>query len=178
MRIPHRVTIALDDETWRILNELRDREGISQSEVVREALRFYRRYERLRDLDRDRVMLYIELLSQGEHIILDIDHWIAIMKLMENHPEKEKFWELHRDVARAHAEEFKGKNPEYVLKRLEACNFFRMSQKEGEYALIFVDELTKRFIKVMLEEIFDYMGIDAEIKEDLMKLRIKIGKRS
>ena len=36
---------------------------------------------------------------------------------------------MHRDVARAHAEEFRGKTMEYVLRRLEACNFLGFKRK-------------------------------------------------
>jgi len=114
------------------------------------------------------------MLAEGEHVILDIDHWVAFLKFMETHPESEKFWEMHRDVARAHAEEFEGKSVEYVLERLEACNFFRINVKKDEYTLVLNHEATKKFVKMFLEEVFRGMGINIEIKEDLMKLRLKV----
>jgi hypothetical protein len=95
--------------------------------------------------------------------------------LVETHPEKEKFWKLHREVARSHSEQFRGKPAEYILQRLEACNFFRVNKVgEKDFTLIFGNDLTKEFIRPFLEEVFEGLGIKAEVKEDLTKLRIKL----
>jgi len=42
---------------------------------------------------------------------------------------------------------------EYVLKRLEACNFFRSQEKDGEYTFVLNHETTKTFVKIFLEEV-------------------------
>jgi hypothetical protein len=173
MKNPLRITIAMDDESLRIFNELKGEFRLSQSEVVRRALRFYHALRELENYSKETVMTYVEMLSGGEHVILDIDHWIAFLRFIETHPEKEKFWEVHRDVARAHAEEFEGKNIDYILKRLEACNFFRVSTRGDEYTLVLSNEATRRFIREFLEELFRNMGMKVEIREDIMKLRIK-----
>jgi len=175
MRNPVRVTIAFDEESYEIFNELREKSKQSQSEIIRNALKFYYSYRDFENLDGERIKIYVEMLSEGEHIILDIDHWIAFLRLVETHPEKDKFWELHREVARSHAEQFKGKSAEYILERLEACNFFRMNRvSENEFTLILGNEITKNFIRIFLEEVFAGVGINAEIKEDLTKLRVKV----
>jgi hypothetical protein len=115
------------------------------------------------------------MLSEGEHIILDVDHWIAFLRLFETHPEKDKFLELHREVAKSHAEQFRDKPIENILERLEVCNFFRINKLgEKEFTLIFGNEMTKNFIRTFLEEIFNGLGLNVEIREDLTKLRIKI----
>jgi len=90
------------------------------------------------------------MLSAGEHVILDIDHWILFLQFIETHPEKEKFWNLHKEVCRAHAEQFKHKlfNAESIA--------------------------PKKFVRIELEEIFAGMGFIVEIKEDFSKLRIKV----
>ena len=173
MKRPIRVTVALDEETYEIFNRLRDELKVSQSELIRRVLRFYSVYGELERYESRKVMIYVEMLSEGEHVILDIDHWIAFLRFIETHPEKEKFWEIHRDVARAHAEEFKGRDAKYVLERLEACNFFRINAKNGEWTLVLNHESTKKFIRDFLEEVFKNMGLNVEIKEDLMKLRLK-----
>jgi len=175
MKNPIRVTIALDDESHEVFDGLREQLKLSQSEIIRRALRFYHKYQDLENYDSEKVMIYVEMLAEGEHIILDIDHWIAFLRLVETHPEKEKFWELHREVAKSHAEQFKGKSAEYILERLEACNFFRINRMaENEFTLILGNEITKDFIRVFLEEVFAGVGINAEIKEDLTKLRVRI----
>ncbi len=164
MKRPIRVTIALDEETYEIFNRLRDELNVSQSELIRRVLRFYSVYGELERYESRKVMIYVEMLSEGEHVILDIDHWIAFLRFIETHPEKEKFWEIHRDIARAHAEEFRGKDAKYILERLEACNFFRVNRiGKNEWTLILGNEITRDFIKIFLEEVFRGMGIDAEI---------------
>jgi hypothetical protein len=35
---------------------------------------------------------------------MDIDYWLLFLNFIESHPEKGKFWELHREVYQAHAE--------------------------------------------------------------------------
>ncbi len=173
MKNPIRITVALDDESYEIFDSLKKELKSSQSEIIRRALKFYYGYRYLEKYDCEKIKTYIEMLSEGEHVILDIDHWIAFLRLIESHPEKDKFWELHREVARSHAEQFKGKSIEYILKRLETCNFFRINKTNvGEFTLILGSDATKDFIKIFLEELFKNVGIQATIKEDIAKLRI------
>ncbi len=173
MKNPIRITVALDDESYRIFKELKEGIG-SQSETVRRALKFYRDLKELERYDKDKIMTYVEMLAEGEHMIVDIDHVVAFLKFIETHPESDKFWEVHREVAKAHAEEFRGKEVRYVLKRLEACNFFRVSEKNGEFTLVLTNEVLKKFVRLFLEEVLKGMGYDFEIREDLMKLRLTI----
>ncbi len=173
MKNPIRITVALDEESYRIFNELKKRTG-SQSETVRRALKFYNDFKELEKFDRFKILTYVEMLAEGEHVILDIDHWIAFLKFIESHPEREKFWEIHRDIAKAHADEFKGRDVRYVLERLEACNFFRINEKNGEFTLVLNNEAVKNFVKTFLEEVLKGMGYDFEIKEDLMKIRLRV----
>lgn len=44
MKAPERITISMDEETARLFRKLRDELGVSQSEMMREALRFYSRH--------------------------------------------------------------------------------------------------------------------------------------
>ena len=178
MKSPERITIALDEDTASLFKKLRDDSGLSQSELMREALKFYGKHRSLFDLAEDeKVYTHAEMLSAGEHVILDIDHWILFLNFIENHPDKEKFWELHKKVSRAHAEQFKHKlyNAESIVKRLEICNLFQTSKtSKNEFTLIFGSELSKKFIRTELEEIFQGMGFMVDIKDDFSKLRLKV----
>jgi hypothetical protein len=112
-------------------------------------------------------------------VILDIDHWLMFLKLLETSPEKEKFWGEHRKVARSHAEQFTQKitSVEAILSRLEACNFFKVTKNaENDFTLVLSSELTKKFIAILLEEILAGMGYETEIKENLAKLRLKVSR--
>ncbi len=175
MKNPIRVTIALDEESNEIFNILRETSRLSQSEIIRRALKFYYAHRDFENYDFEKIRIYVEMLAEGEHVILDIDHLVAFLHMVDTHPEKEKFMETHREIARSHAEQFSGKSVDYILSRLEACNFFRINRVgEKEYTLILISNATKEFIRVFLEEVLDGVGIKYEIKEDLTKLRLKV----
>ncbi|HID19662.1 MAG TPA: CopG family transcriptional regulator [Methanophagales archaeon] len=178
MKLPERVTIALDEGTVELFKKAKKELRVSQSELMREALKFYCKYKTLfESIDEEKVHTYVEMLSSGEHIIIDIDHWLLFLNFIESHHEKEKFWELHRDVCQAHAEQFKYRQyyAEYILKRLEACNLFTLRKdSETSFTLVLGHDITRKFIKTELEEIFVGMGIKMDIKEDLAKLRVRV----
>ena len=120
-----------------------------------------------------RVKTYMDLLLKGEHVILDIDHWITFLRLIDSSPEKEKFWAEHREVARAHAEQLKTmiNGEEGLLMRLETCNFFRLTKNgQRDFTLVLLSENSKDFVRVFLEEYFSAMGIKAEIRQNFTKL--------
>ena len=178
MKSPERITIALDEETAGLFKKMKEDLGMSQSELMRESLKFFGKHKMLFDFAEDKkVYTHAEMLSAGEHVILDIDHWILFLSFIETHPDKEKFWNLHKEVCRAHAEQFKHKlfNAESILRRLEICNLFNMSKTgKNEFTLIFGSDAPKKFVRIELEEIFAGMGFMVEIKEDFSKLRIKV----
>ena len=178
MKLPKRVTIVLDEESVELFKEAKKELRVSQSELMREALKFYCKYKTLFEvIDEALVRTYIEMLSSGEHIIVDIDHWLLFLNFIESHQEKEKFWALHRDVCQAHAEQFKYRQypVEYILKRLEACNLFTIRKdSEDSFTLVLGSDIARQFVKTELEGIFDGMGFKVVIKEDLAKLRVSI----
>ncbi len=175
MKNPIRITIALDEESNEIFNKLKESSKLSQSEIIRRALKFYNSYRDFENYDMDKLRIYVEMLSEGEHVILDMDHFVKFIHVLDTHPDKNKFLEIHREIARSHAEQFSGKSPENILRRLEACNFFRINKiGNKEYTLVLINYTIKEFVKIFLEEVFNNLGIKHEIKENLTKLRLKI----
>lgn len=178
MKNPVRITVALDDETNNLIEKMKKEKKMSQSELVRQALRYF--YENKDTADasvRKKLDFYEDMLLSGEHVILDVDHWLLFLSLVESSPEKENFWEKHQEVARSHAEQMKnnGFSAEYLLERLEACNFFRLTKNSrNDFTLILGSEISKKFVRIFLEEIISQMGIKAEIKDNLAKLRVTI----
>lgn len=78
-------------------------------------------------------------------------------------------------MAKSHAEQLLGATPADYLKRIEACNFYRLSREsDSEFTLVLNLEASKRFIRELLSETMKGMGHKIEIKEDVMKLRVKI----
>jgi hypothetical protein len=173
-----RTTIALDEESERILKKLAEEIGLSYSALVRGALKFFSQNKELAG-NLGRMRTWSELLHSGEHVILDIDHWLLFLKYVESSGKKEAFYNEGKRVAKSHAEQLAKvtPTPEEYLKRLEACNLFKLRKDaEGEFTLVLGSPLSKRFIKELVLETLTGMGFDVSIKEDLAKLRLKVAK--
>jgi Arc/MetJ-type ribon-helix-helix transcriptional regulator len=176
MKNPVRITVALDDETNTLIEKMKKEMKASRSELLRDALRFYYENRKIADVSmRNKLDYYIDMLLSGEHVILDVDHWLLFLNLVESSPEKEYFWEKCREVARSHAEQLKHKvcSLEDLLERLEACNFFRITKNsENDFTLVLGSEITRKFVRTFIEEFLSVMGLKAEIKENITKIRI------
>lgn len=176
MKIPIRTTIALDDKTADMLESLRS-PHTSQSDVVRRALRFYYSFKDLNESEVENLKVYTEMLSGGEHVILDLDHLIAFLNMVEEMPNQEEFWETHKKIAMNHAEQFQSMDIGPILRRLETCNFYRLVKSGEDYTLIFGNESIKKFLRIFLEEIFNNLHKNVEIKDELSKLRVRSVKK-
>jgi hypothetical protein len=177
MKNPIRVTIALDKETNKLFEKLRNETNLSQSELFRQALRFYSESKDLfGKIGEDKIGIYAEMLGGGEHIILDIDHWHLFLNSIVGSREEEKFWAAHKEVAESHAEQLAGKigSVEDLLKRLEACNFYKLTTTDDGFTIVLASEKSKRFVKEFIEEVSTDLGFKVEVREDLSKLRIKV----
>jgi hypothetical protein len=176
MTNPTRVTVAFDKPTADMLEKLSTDADVSQSEIMRRAIKFYSENKTLDDpVSKKKIHSYIDMLLSGEHVIIDVDHWLMFLRLIESSPQKEQFWKEHRDLARTHWEQLKGKvhSTEDMLVRLEACNFYRLIKNApNDFTLVLVSEISRDFIKIFLEEYFAAMGVKVEIKENLTKLRV------
>jgi len=175
---PTRVTVAFDKATADLLEKISSDANVSQSEIMRRAIKFYNENKALEDAaTQKKIHSYMDMLLSGEHIILDVDHWLMFLRLISSSPERDKFWSEHKEVARAHWEQLKTKvhSPEEMLLRLEICNFYRLTKNApNDYTLVLVSVDTKDFIRIFLEEYFAAMGVKAEITENLTKLRVTI----
>jgi len=171
-----RVTIALDEETEKVLEKLTKEMGVSHSALIRAALKFFsQNKESAKNFES--MKLWSALLLKGEHIILDIDHWLLFLKYIESSGKKESFYEDGKKVAKSHAEQLAKVTtaPGEYLKRLEACNLYKLSKdSEDEYTLVLNSSLTKRFVKELVLDTLTEMGFDIDMKEDMMKLRLKV----
>jgi hypothetical protein len=115
---PTRITVAFDKLTADLLEKISTEEHLSQSEIMRRAIKFYNENKSLEDpLTKKKIHTYLDMLLTGEHIILDVDHWLMFLRLIASSPEKEKFWKEHKEVTHAHWEQLKTKvsSPEEML---------------------------------------------------------------
>ena len=180
-KMNNRITIALDDKTYSLLQELKDESCVSQSELIRKAIKFYQKFKKVFDSSQEgvasKINTYLELLSGGEHIILDVDHYLSFLKFIEDSPDREKFSQLNKSIGKAHAEEFSQDldlaTVQKVVERLEACNFFKLvKDSSNRYTLLLGSDIQKNFIKTFLEEVLNGMGFKVQIKESFSKLKI------
>src|SRR4030042_2844734 len=119
---PIRITVAFDQSTANLLKKISEEAELSQSEIMRRAIKFYNENKELIDpAVKKKIGTYMDMLMNGEHVILDVDHWLLFLRLVEASPEAEKFWEEHRKVAQAHSDQLRSKvrTAEEVLRRLE-----------------------------------------------------------
>lgn len=176
MKNPKRITVAVDEETLEIISEIKEEEDVSRSELVRKALRYYHESRKFREYGTDKLSTYLEMLSKGEHVVLDVDHWLLLLDILKSSPREEEFWQKSKQVANSHADQLSSKidTVEDLLKRLEACNFFNLNKiSENEFTLIVNSEKSKQFIKRLVKDFSDSMGFDVQIQEDIGKLRLK-----
>ena len=178
---PTRITVAFDKTTAELLEKISNDDHVSQSEIMRRAIKFYNENKPLEDPTvKKKLHSYLDMMLTGEHIIVDVDHWLMFLSLIATSPQKDQFWKEHREVARAHWEQLKGKvhSTEDMLVRLETCNFFRLTKNaSNDFTLVLVSEDSKDFIRIFLEEYFAAMGVLVEIKENLAKLRVTVKPR-
>ncbi len=173
---PKRITVALDDHTLKLLEEMNEEADSSRSSIVRKAIRFYHESEEFRDHGTDKLNTYLDLLSEGEHVVLDVDHWLLFLDILESSSRKGEFWEKSKKVADSHADQLssKVKSLEDLLERLSACNFFRLNKvSETEFTLLVSSEKVRKFVRKLLRDFADSMGFNVNIQEDIGKLRIK-----
>ena len=182
-KINYRVTIALDDKTHALLQELKGESRKSQSEILRKSIKFYHEFKKVIGNDKNgmakRVSTYLDLLSHGEHLILDVDHYLSFLKFIEESSEPERFWEINKTIGKAHAEEFSQlfvfPSVENVIERLELCNFFKIVKDSPQrYTLLLGSDIQKNFMISFLKEIFRDMNFNVEIKESFSKLKLTI----
>lgn len=173
---PERITVALDKRTLELLEKMNEEGDSSRSSIVRQAIRFFYESKNLREHGADKLNTYLELLSEGEHVVLDVDHWLLFLQILESSPKKEEFWKKSKKVAESHADQLssKVKTLEDLLERLAACNFFRINKvSEKEFTLLVNSGTAKKFVKRVLKDFAENMGFKVKIQEDIGKIRVK-----
>lgn len=171
-----RISIAMDEETLKLLDEINPEKDASRSKVIRDAIKFYHKSKKIRESGAENLDIYFDLLSGGEHLVLDVDHWLLFLDLLESSDKEEEFWAKSKKVADSHADQLSSKiqNLEELLERLSACNFFRLNKiSENEYTLIVESKKTRKFVKNLVKDFSESMGFETRIHEDIGKLRIK-----
>ena len=89
MTNPTRITVAFDKTTADLLEKISTEADVSQSEIMRRALKFYSENKIQEDPTiKKKIRSYMDMLLSGEHVIVDVDHWLMFLRLIETSPRK------------------------------------------------------------------------------------------
>jgi|Deesub1362A_J573_1020465.scaffolds.fasta_scaffold00202_52 hypothetical protein len=171
-----RVSVALDGKTEEMLNILVKKKNTTISEIIRRAITTYFELENAATrITPDVTKIYTDFLSDGEHCIVDIEHWTAIWEEL-NEKASEDFWKIMEIIGHEHGIQYKNKgltDVYEILRYMEVGNWFRIKiDGEGSYTLILSTFTAQRFLKVFFENLFKAQQIPVEIHEGYGKLRI------
>jgi len=172
-----RITVALDNGAGEVFRNL-ETEFRSKSELFRRALHFYSEHRKvLGEHGVEKIQIWIDALSKGEYVILDLDYWILFLKFVEKSPYKDEFRESCKAVGRSFASRLSSEihSVEEFLKRVEACNFYRLNKiAEDEFVLIPNSDFGKMFIKNFIYDVLTEMGYKIKIDENMSRLRVRV----
>ncbi|KAA9396171.1 CopG family transcriptional regulator [Haloarcula sp. CBA1130] len=173
-----RVTVSLDEETKETLEGLTDRTGESQSQLIREAIAFYAaNFDSAHASDSDHLQTYYEMLSTGEHVLLDIDLLHALLSQFTDPADRdEATLEMIDQVAQYHAQEYAERfnSLEDVLEWLSLCGFLTVRRDEkGSFHVVFPSESVRwlmiRFIRGSIAD----LPFEIEIEESVSKVLLR-----
>lgn len=174
-----RLCISLDDETYKTIEKLQKVSKTSKADVIRKVINNFDEQKKLfKDVDSDTMLIYLDYLLSGEHVILDIDLLCAIFESLEN--SERDFWDKVRESGEAHATQYymKGmKTLQDILYYLSKTNFFRLKVESPNYFTLILfspNNIAKKFLKVFIEGILKNQMIHAQISESKDKLTIHI----
>ena len=174
-----RLSISLDDETFKMVEKIQEESKTSKADVLRMLIRYYNDQKKIFDeVDVETMMIYIDYLVAGEHVILDVDFLCAIFGELEN--ASENFWELVRQSGKEHGAQYRKKGMKSMLDILyyvSKSNLFRLKVDSLDYyTLILISPIPnlKRFIKVFLEGIFETQLKEIKITESPDKLMVQV----
>jgi hypothetical protein len=163
-----RVTVAIDENAEKTLQKLSKELGVSYSFLVRQAIKL------LGELpDPTLVRQWCSLLQKGEHVILDLDRLCLLLRHVNRL--ESSFYKENRRVSKSHAQQLRNMEPLEYLKRLEACNLFRLVVNgDNQFTLIQPSPLLRKFVKSIVEETLHFMGYRVRLEEDITKLRVRV----
>lgn len=173
-----RLSISLDRELARELEELQEESGDSKANLIRRALKTFlmrRHVGAGRPTERD-LQVWIGLLATREHVIMDVAH----VRLLFSHinggtPE---FWAELREIGEEHGAQYRDKgmsNVADILHVMECANWFLLSpESDHSWALVFTEPSAKPFVQCFLEGFYvNHPSMHVEIVPERTKLRIR-----
>lgn len=171
-----RVTVSLDEDARGALEDLTDKTGQGQSELVRRALTFYAaNFQAANAESSEQLENYHKMLSGGEHVLLDVDFLHCFLHYVSNDdgdPDSE-FLEMADEVSDYHAREYVGEfeSLDELLEWLSLCGFLTVRRSdENRYHVVFPSEQIRWFMTRFVERSTANLPFDIELEEGLTKV--------
>jgi len=173
-----RVTVSLNEEIKDTLENLTDRAGESQSQLIREAIAFYAaNFDSAHASDSDHLQTYYEMLSTGEHVLLDVDVLHALLsQAMDPEDRNDEFLGMLDRVAQYHAREYAERfdSLEDVLDWLSLCGFLTVRRAEkGRFHVVFPSESVRWLIIRFIRGSVADLPFEVEIEESVSKVLLR-----
>ncbi|WP_138007997.1 ribbon-helix-helix protein, CopG family [Halalkalirubrum salinum] len=169
-----RVTVSLDDDSKTSLERLSTETGNGQSEVIRRALAFYAaNFGAAKVQPSDNLEQYYQMLSSGEHILLDVDFLHAFLEhVYDRDGPDPSFVEAADRVSDYHACEYAERFDDIgdVLEWLSFCGFLAVRHEDdGVYHVVFPSEPVRWFMSRFIERSTAELPTDIRIEPGVSK---------
>ncbi|MFC7203007.1 ribbon-helix-helix protein, CopG family [Haloferax namakaokahaiae] len=171
-----RVTVSLDADARAALEDLTDRTGVGQSEMVRRALAFYNANYQAATTDTSaNLQAYYEMLSGGEHVLLDVDFLHCFLDFVEGEdgtPDPDFLADIDQ-VSDYHAFEYEGEFETLgeLLEWLSLCGFLTVRRsEENTYHVVYPSEQLRWFMTRFIERSVVNLPFTLEVTEGLTKV--------
>jgi len=166
-----RISVAVDDVLHENLRKIAEKEGMTVSEVIRNAISTFIGLEGIK-ISADEIKMYSKLLSGREHLIIDTETWVIILDEL-NKNASDEFWKVIEKIGYEHGVEIKIKGCgclEEALKMLDVKNLVRVKSEKNVHTLVLTARNEHKFLKEFLSGLCEALGIEVEIIEGLRKL--------
>jgi|Deesub1362A_J573_1020465.scaffolds.fasta_scaffold18772_2 Arc/MetJ-type ribon-helix-helix transcriptional regulator len=169
-----RITVSLDDGTAKMLEELTKSDKRSVSEIVRFAISEYYKLRGIqRYVDPEFVSTIIDLLSEGEHVIVDVSLWATMLEEL-NKNAKDSFWKFVERIGNEYGFQLKVKGLKGVydvLKYMGCLNWYHVKiTSPNTYILILTVRAEVKILSVFLQNLFRALDTPVEIIEGVRKI--------
>lgn len=175
-----RVTVSLDADAKAALDDLVDRTGAAQSEVVRRALAFYATNFEAATASGcgggENLAEYHRMLAGGEHVLLDVDFFHAFLDNVDIEDPDEAFIETVDRVSEYHAHEYADRFDDVgeLLDWLALCGFLTVRRAEGEtYHVVFPSETMRWFMMRFIRTSTSEVAFDVDVEESVSKVLVR-----
>lgn len=170
----NRITASIDEEDCERINNLVDRSDMTQSEVVRQAIRFYdANYEAASANQTYNLNQYYQMLSTGEHVLLDIDFLHCFLNyIYDGGCADEAFLAMADRVSDYHCQEYQDRFSDLgdVLTWLSVSGFLTVrTEFENSYYIVFPSESVRWFMCRFIDRSTAELPFDIEIDAGISK---------